>query len=159
VVSTFSRCSALKCRRRSSSSPHTIFDGARFTLALERAKARIAAYRATPRATERLAIKGIGGVTFVRITEIDWIEASDYYARLHVGGKTHLIRRSMADLEKDLQPFLFRRVHRSTIVNLERVRALVLNDIGEYDVRLHDGSEHRVSRSHRRALQAALVQE
>jgi two-component system, LytTR family, response regulator len=132
------------------------FDGARFTIALERAKERIAAFRSTPRATERLAIKSIGGVIFVRITEIDWIEASDYYSRLHVGGKTHLIRRSMADLEKDLQSFSFRRVHRSTIVNLERVRALVLNDIGEHDVRLHDGSEHRVSRSHRRALQAAL---
>ena len=97
-------------------------------------------------------------VTFVSITEIDWIAASDYYSRLHVGGKSHLIRRSTADLEKDLQSFLFRRVHRSTIVNLERVRALVLNEIGEYDVRLHDGLEHRVSRSHRRAFQAALEQ-
>jgi len=91
------------------------FDGARFTIALERAKERIAAYRSTPRTTERLAIKSIGGVTFVRITEIDWIEASDYYSRLHVGGKTHLIRRSMADLEKDLQSFFFCRVHYSTV--------------------------------------------
>lgn len=135
------------------------FDAARFTVALERAKERIAAYRAAPRAAERLAIKGIGGVTFVKIAEIDWIEASDYYSRLHAGGKSHLIRRSMADLEKDLRAFSFRRIHRSTIVNLERVRALVLNAIGEYDVRLHDGSTHRVSRSHRRALQAALGEE
>jgi two-component system LytT family response regulator len=134
------------------------FDSARFKVSLNRAKDRIAAFRARPRATDRLAIKSIGGVIFVSITEIDWIEAADYYSRLHVGGKTHLIRRSMADLEKDLQSFLFRRVHRSTIVNLERVRALVLNELGEYDVRLHDGSEHRVSRSHRRALQAALEQ-
>jgi two-component system, LytTR family, response regulator len=134
------------------------FDSARFKVSLDRAKDRIAAFRARPRATDRLAIKSIGGVIFVRITEIDWIEAADYYSRLHVGGKTHLIRRSMADLEKDLQSFLFRRVHRSTIVNLERVRALVLNELGEYDVRLRDGSEHRVSRSHRRALQAALEQ-
>jgi two-component system LytT family response regulator len=132
------------------------FDSARFKVSLDRAKERIAAFRARPRATDRLAIKSIGGVNFVSITEIDWIEAADYYSRLHVGGKTHLIRRSMADLEKDLQSFLFRRVHRSTIVNLERVRALVLNELGEYDVRLRDGSEHRVSRSHRRALQAAL---
>lgn len=134
------------------------FDSARFKVSLDRAKDRIAAFRARPRATDRLAIKSIGGVIFVSITEIDWIEAADYYSRLHVGGKTHLIRRSMADLEKDLQSFLFRRVHRSTIVNLERVRALVLNELGEYDVRLRDGSEHRVSRSHRRALQAALEQ-
>jgi two-component system LytT family response regulator len=135
------------------------FDSARFTVALARAKQRIAAHRAAPRPAERLAIKSIGGVTFVNIAEIDWIEASDYYSRLHAGGKTHLIRRSMADLEKDLHAHSFRRVHRSTIVNIERVRALALNDAGEYDVRLRDGSEHRVSRRHRRELQAALGEE
>jgi len=132
------------------------FDGARFELALQRAKERISTYRAAPRAADRLAIKSIGGVVFVKVAEIDWIEAEDYYARLHAGGKTHLIRRSMADLEKDLQSFSFRRVHRSTIVNLARVRAIEINEIGEYDVRLSDGSTHRVSRSHRRALQAML---
>jgi len=135
------------------------FDGARFMISLERAKTRIKAYRVAPRATQRLAIKSIGGVIFVNIADIDWIEACDYYSRLHAGGKTHLIRRSMADLEKDLFAYAFRRVHRSTIVNIERVRALALNDTGEYDVRLRDGSEHRVSRSHRRALQAALERE
>jgi two-component system LytT family response regulator len=135
------------------------FDGARFMTALKRAKERVRAYRTAPRATQRLAIKSIGGITFVHIAEIDWIEASDYYARLHAGGKTHLIRRSMADLEKELYAHAFRRIHRSTIVNIERVRALALNDIGEYDVRLHDGSEHRVSRGHLRALQAALEDE
>jgi two-component system LytT family response regulator len=135
------------------------FDRARFMIALERAKTRIKAHHAAPHAVQRLAIKSIGGVTFVNIADVDWIEASDYYSRLHAGGRTHLIRRSMADLEKDLHGRAFRRVHRSTIVNLERVRALVLGDAGEYDVRLHDGSEHRVSRSHLRALQAELEQE
>ncbi|HEY7981971.1 MAG TPA: LytTR family transcriptional regulator DNA-binding domain-containing protein [Candidatus Eremiobacteraceae bacterium] len=135
------------------------FDRARFMIALKRAKERIAASRAAPRTVQRLAIKSIGGITFVNIAEIDWIEASDYYSRLHAGGKTHLIRRSMADLEKDLHASAFRRVHRSTIVNIDRVRALVLNDSGEYDVRLRDGSEHRVSRSHLRALQVALERE
>ena len=134
------------------------FDAARFKIALKRAKERIAAYRAAPRPAHRLAIKSIGGVNFVKIADIDWIEACDYYSRLHAGGKTHLIRRSMADLEKDLHANGFRRVHRSTIVNIDRVRALALNDTGEFDVRLDDGSEHRVSRSHRRALQAALEQ-
>ena len=135
------------------------FDAARFTTALKRAKERITAYRAVPRAAERLAIKSIGGVVFVNIADIDWIEACDYYSRLHASGKTHLIRRSMADLEEDLHAHGFRRVHRSTIVNIGRIRALALNDAGEYDVRLDDGSEHRVSRSHRRALQAALGEE
>lgn len=132
------------------------FDAKRFAIALDRAKERIAAYRVEPRAPDRLAIKGVGSVTFVKVAEIDWIEASDYYSRIHTAGKTHLIRRSMADLERDLRAFSFRRVHRSTIVNLERVHALVLNEIGEYDVQLHDGSTHRVSRRHRLALQTAL---
>ncbi len=132
------------------------FDGARFAMAVARGKERIAAYRTAPRASERLAIKEIGGVRFVEIAEIDWIEACDYYSRLHTGGKTHLIRRSMADLERDLRGRAFRRVHRSTIVNLERVRGLEVNEIGEYDVRLSDGSKHRVSRTHRRDLLAAL---
>ena len=135
------------------------FDRARFTIALNRAKERIAAYRSAPRMEKRLAIKSIGGVIFMKIADIDWIEASDYYSRLHAAGKTYLIRRSMTDLEKDLSAYAFRRVHRSTIVNIERVRALALNDTGEYDVRLHDGSEHRVSRSHLRALQSALERE
>ena len=95
----------------------------------------------------------------MNIAEIDWIEASDYYSRLHAGGKTHLIRRSMADVEKDLHAYAFPRVHRSTIAKIERVRALALNDTGEYDVCLRDGSKHRVSRGHRRAQQAALEQE
>ena len=132
------------------------FDGARFTIALERAKERIAMYRTAPSVAQRLAIKSIGGLIFVNIADIDWIEASDYYARLHVGGKTHLIRRSMTDLEKDLHAYAFQRVHRSTIVNIERVRALALNESGEYDVQLHDGSEHRVSRRHRQALRDVL---
>lgn len=132
------------------------FDSKRFALALERAKERIFAYRAAPRSSERLAIKGIGGVVFVKIPDIDWIEAVDYYSRLHTGGKTHLIRRSMAELERDLHSFSFRRVHRSTIVNLDRVQAMALNESGEYDVRLQDGSTHRVSRRYRRALESAL---
>lgn len=132
------------------------FDTRRFNLALERAKERVFASRAAPRAAERLAIKGIGGVTFVPISDISWIEAVDYYSRLHTDVKAHLIRRSMAELERDLQSLSFLRIHRSTIVNLNRVQALALNELGEYDVRLLDGSMHRVSRRYRRALQTAL---
>ena len=60
----------------------------------------------------------------MRIPDIDWVEAADYYVCLHVGPKSHLLRRSMAELERDLDPHLFCRIHRSTIVNLRRVRAL-----------------------------------
>ena len=132
------------------------FDSARFDRALERAKERAAYNRSALRPTDTLAIKGVGGVTFLKIAQIDWIEASDYYSRLHIGGKTHLLRRSMSELEKDLQPFSFYRIHRSTIVNLDRVRGLELNEGGEHDVLLEDGTRHRLSRSHRRTFRAAL---
>lgn len=132
------------------------FDSTRFDRALERAKERIAYNRTTPRTADTLAIKGVGGVTFLKIAHIDWIEASDYYSRLHIGGKTHLLRRSMSELEKDLQPFSFCRIHRSTIVNLDRVRGLDLNENGEHDVLLEDGTRHRLSRSHRRTFRALL---
>ena len=132
------------------------FDGNRFDRALERAKERVAYHKTAPRRANALAIKGVGGVTFVRIDQIDWIEASDYYSRLHVCGKTHLLRRSMSELEKDLQPFSFCRIHRSTIVNLDRVRGLELNENGEHDALLDDGTRLRLSRSHRRTFKSLL---
>jgi len=81
-----------------------------------------------------LPIKSSGQVLFLKISEIDWIEAADYYACLHVGSKTHLLRRSMSELERDLDPAAFCRIHRSTIVNLERVRSLSSAEDGEYEV-------------------------
>lgn len=90
------------------------FDNARFDRALDRAKQRIASSRDTPRQLERLAIKSVGQVSFVKVLEIDWIEAADYYACLHVGTRTHLLRRSMSELEHELDPALFCRIHRST---------------------------------------------
>jgi two-component system LytT family response regulator len=131
------------------------FDRVRFERALERAKERIAYSRSAPRPLDTIAIKGLRGITFVKIAEIDWIEASDYYSRLHIAGKSHLLRRSMAELEKDLEAFSFCRIHRSTIVNLDRVSALELNEHGEYDVLLADGTRHRLSRGYRRKFQAA----
>ena len=112
------------------------FNNVRFELALARAKERIALNRNQPRATDRLAIKSARQVYFLKISEIDWIEAADYYACLHAGPKTHLLRRSMSELEHDLDPAAFCRTHRSTIVNLDRVRAVELNQDGEYDVLL-----------------------
>ena len=88
--------------------------------------------------------------------EIDWIEAADYYACLHVGGKNHLLRRSLADLEEDLDPNMFCRVHRSSIVNLERVQALKLAEDGEYEILLHSGTRVRLSRRYRKHLEARI---
>jgi two-component system LytT family response regulator len=130
------------------------FDNARFERALERAKKRIAP-DSRPR-LERLVVKGAGQVCFVKTSEIDWIEAADYYACLHVGGKTHLIRRSMADLEKDLDPNMFCRIHRSAIVNFGQVRSLELGEDGEHEVLLENGTRLRLSRRYRKPLQSRL---
>ncbi|WP_219341551.1 LytR/AlgR family response regulator transcription factor [Nevskia soli] len=80
-----------------------------------------------------MAIKSAGQVSFLKISEIDWIEAADYYSCLHVGTKTHLLRRSPSDLDQELDQAIFCRIHRSTIVRLDRVRGLQLNDGGEHD--------------------------
>jgi two-component system, LytTR family, response regulator len=132
------------------------FDSKRFDRALERAIERVAYNRTTPRIANTLAIKSVGGITCLKIEQIDWIEASDYYSRLHIGEKTYLLRRSMSELEKDLQPFAFCRIHRSAIVNLERVRGLEFDENGEHDVLLDDGTRLRLSRSHRRKFKSLL---
>ena len=75
-----------------------------------------------------------------------------YYACLHVAGKSHLLRRKMSDLERELDPASFCRIHRSTIVNRDRVREMKLNAAGEYDVVLRDGTRLRMSRRYRDRL-------
>jgi two-component system, LytTR family, response regulator len=132
------------------------FDNARFDRALLRAKQRIAQGTNTPGRPERIAIKSTGGVSFIKVHEIDWIEAADYYACLHVGSRTHLLRRSMSDLEQELDPNVFCRVHRSTIVNLDRVQGLKLADDGEYQVLLENLTRLPLSRRYRKALQSRL---
>jgi two-component system LytT family response regulator len=103
-----------------------------------------------------IAIKSNGGVSFIRIDRIDWIESADYYSRLYVAGRSHLVRRSMADLERDLEGFDFCRIHRSTIVNLARVCEMTPDENGDYEVRLDDGSMHRLSRNFRASFQARM---
>ena len=132
------------------------FDNARFERALARAKERINHGKTQPRRIERLAIKSAGQVSFLKFSEIDWIEAADYYACLHVGAKAHLLRRSMAELEQELDQAVFCRIHRSTIVNLGRVSGLKLSEDGEYDVLLDNGAKLRMSRRYRKELQARM---
>jgi two-component system LytT family response regulator len=105
---------------------------------------------------EWLSVKSAGQVLLLKISEIDWIEAADYYSCLHVGGKTHLLRRSMSELEQELDQGVFCRIHRSTIVKLDRVRALKLDENGEYDVLLDSGIRLRLSRRYRKELQSRL---
>jgi two-component system LytT family response regulator len=142
------------------------FDNARFELALGRATQRIRfeqgrrnkhqTDREPVRKLERIAVKSAGDVTFVKISDIDWVEAADYYACLHVGAKSHLLRRSMAELEEDLDAGMFCRVHRSSIVNTERIRGLKLSEDGEYEVLMESGARVRLSRRYRKQLQERL---
>lgn len=134
------------------------FENSRFYRALGRAKEKIdLARRNLAAKVDHLVIKSAGQVSFVRISDIDWIEAADYYAGVHVGPRTHLLRRSLADLEQELESSRFCRVHRSAIVNVDRVRALQLNSNGEYNVVLENGSELRLSRRFRKHLQQRLA--
>ncbi|HLO00707.1 MAG TPA: LytTR family DNA-binding domain-containing protein [Pyrinomonadaceae bacterium] len=153
------------------------FDDARFDKALRQAKLqvgqrelndlsqRLVALLAGREANEptrrpqylsRLLIKSSGRVFFLKTDDIDYVRAEDYYVKLHVGRKGHLLRETMNELESKLDPAKFLRIHRSTIVNIERIRELQQHFNGEYIVVLHDGTEHKLSRSRREQLQNVL---
>ena len=133
------------------------FDDARFVRALNRAKDKIAHYAsAPPRRVQRLTIKSRGELIFLDVADIDWIEAAGYYACVHVGTETHILRRSLSDLERDLGKETFIRIHRSIIVNLDRVRGLELHTSGEYEVVLKSHVRLRLSRRFRKELQDRL---
>jgi two-component system LytT family response regulator len=140
------------------------FDNARFARALNRAKEQIT-HRAhasgqmrehATRKMDRLMVKSAGRVSFLQVADIDWIEAADYYACLHIGTKAHLLRRTMHDLDCDLDQAIFCRIHRSTIVNLNRVRLLSFDSDGEYEVVLADATRLRMSRRYHKILQSRL---
>lgn len=109
-----------------------------------------------PQYLSRLLIKSAGRVFFLKTDEIDYVQAEDYYVKLNVGRKGHLLRETMNEMEAKLDPAKFLRIHRSTIVNIERIRELQQHFNGEYIVVLHDGSEHKLSRSRREQLQTLL---
>ena len=95
---------------------------------------------------ERIMIKGRDRMYFVRVEDIDWIEAAGDYVSIHVDKKTHLLRETMAGMLKKLDPKRFVRVHRSSIVSVDRVRELKPYFHGDYIIYLHDGTEIRMSR-------------
>jgi two-component system LytT family response regulator len=133
------------------------FDDARFVRALNRAKDKLAHYASqAPQPAQRFVVKSPGQLLFLEVAEVDWIEAASYYACLHVGDATHIIRRTLAELERDLGEGQFVRIHRSIIVNLERIRGLELQAGGEYEVVLKSGVRLRLSRRFRKRLQDRL---
>jgi two-component system LytT family response regulator len=108
--------------------------------------------------SDRILVKSSGEIFFLKAEEIDWIEAEGDYMVFHVAGKTHLLRETMARLEARLDPKRFIRIHRSTIVNVDRVKKLTPSFVGEYAVVLNDGTKLKLSRSYHERLQSVLKQ-
>lgn len=105
---------------------------------------------------KRLVIKAGGRVTILPVPDIDWIEADGDHVKIHAGKHWHLLRETMKELESQFDPTRFVRIHRSTIVNVERIKELQPYFRGEYAVLLLDGTSLKLSRGHKADLEAAL---
>jgi two-component system LytT family response regulator len=151
------------------------FEDARFERTLRRAKAalrrgpteslarRVSSLLENPgtndepqKPASRLLIPTNGKVVFLKAEDIDWINAVDYYVKIYAQKKTYLQRETMDRLEKKLDPQKFFRIHRSTIVNIDRVKELRSSLNGNYLVVLHDGTSLRMSRRRRQQLKGLL---
>jgi two-component system LytT family response regulator len=154
------------------------FDDERFTETLRRVRVRLAERRAgrleerlagllgdlrmggaegAPRHyPRRLAVRDAAKIAFVDVDQLDWVEADGDYVRLHCGAASHMVRRTMAQLETRLDPDRFVRIHRSTIVSVDRVRELRPTFHGEYVVVLKDGTRLKLSRGYRPRVQQLL---
>ncbi len=115
----------------------------------EQLNALIAGLGRQRQTAERLAIRADGRVYFVRAADVDWIETASNYVRLHTGKTSHLLREPLAALEGRLDPERFLRIHRTTVVNVERLRELQPWFSGEFIAILHDGTRLKVSRGYR----------
>jgi two-component system, LytTR family, response regulator len=107
----------------------------------------------TPAFASRILVKDDGRMFFVKVTDIDWIEADRNYVRLHVGASTHTIRDRISRLEDTLDPRVFARIHRSTIVNLNRIQEMQQWFSGDYVVILQNGTRLRLSRHYREQVE------
>jgi len=105
---------------------------------------------------ERLVIKTGGRIYFLRTDEIDWIEAEGNYVSVHSGKKSHLLRETISSLVSQLDPKQFVRIHRSSIVRIDRIQELQPWFHGEYRVILNSGTQLTLSRNYRDNLQQAL---
>jgi two-component system LytT family response regulator len=104
----------------------------------------------------RLAIRETGRTYFVPVDMIDWIEGADYYVKLHVNGRVHLLREPLRSLAQRLDPSRFARVHRSAIVNLSRIREIRMASKGDHTLVLEDTTRLRLTRARRRDLEALI---
>ena len=104
------------------------------------------------RYTHRFAVRDRDRYVLVRTADIDWVDAAANYVRMNARGRGYLLRMTLAEMERRLDPAQFTRIHRSTIVNTSRVREIKPDAHGDYDVVLHDGPTLRMSRSFRERL-------
>lgn len=100
----------------------------------------------------RFAVRERDRFILLKATEVEWIESAGNYARLHARGSSYLVRMTMAELERKLDPRHFARTHRTTIVNLDRVREIAPGSHGDFDVVLHNGQNVKLSRNYRDRL-------
>ena len=106
----------------------------------------------TPQYLERFLIKSNGRIVFLKTKEIDWIKSDDKYVYLHFGKSSHLVRQSLSQMKTQLDPKLFVQIHRSAIVNIERIKELQPMFNGEYNILLENGAEVPLSRNYKSKL-------
>ncbi len=106
---------------------------------------------------EHIAIKDGGEITRVAINAIEWVEAAGDYMCIYTSSETHILRRTMKELEQELNPKLFQRIHRSAIVNLDQVVKLCSRQNGEYHIVLTNGKELKVSRSYKDRIKQLVL--
>ncbi|HEY0174055.1 MAG TPA: LytTR family DNA-binding domain-containing protein [Pyrinomonadaceae bacterium] len=112
-------------------------------------QALLRSLEAEPARAKRLEVRSSGCVIFLPVTDIDWIGSADNYLEVHAGRETHLIRETMGRIEAKLDPGMFVRIHRSTIVNVTRVKLLRPLFNGDQLLTLSDGTQLTVGRNHR----------
>jgi two-component system LytT family response regulator len=145
------------------------FSRERFSLALGRARDRLERraangqmaallehLRKTPRHPARVAVRTGDRLVVVDWRDVDWIEAADNYVKLHVGAKTHILRETLASIEKQLDPARFARIHRSAIVQLDRIAELHPASHGDVDIVLRNGTRLGVSRTWRARVEQLI---
>lgn len=138
------------------------FSAARFQLAMARARERIrfrqaddglldliATVRGRSQYLSRISVRTGGRILLVDVRTVDWIEAADNYVRLHCGNREHVVRETLASLERQLDPDCFIRIHRSVVVRIDRIREFHPATHGDLDVVLRDGTQLTMSRTWR----------